>query len=768
MSPSAAPRAAAAGRAPAPPELRSTAARLVRGAAAALAIAALAAGVTACAQWPATTPAASPPAPAAAPTGTPVAASGAEGGGAPAAISPAHPIKEFGTMWTFDAPPLEYWKARYGFTPDQAWLDHVRLASVRIPGCSASIVSRNGLVMTNHHCGRECTAEVSPRDTNYVDDGWAARSLADEKKCPNLWADQLQSIEDVTARVRGAVSASAPAQQQVAQRDAAIAAIEQECKERTRQNCQVVTFYQGGMYSLYRYRRFDDVRLVMAPEVSIAFYGGDPDNFTYPRYDLDLTLLRIYENGKPLQPRDYLKWSAGGAKEGEPVFVTGNPGSTGRLNTVAQMEYLRDVAYPITLATYAERLDAYRELSARSPEAARKYQNEIFGLANSQKAVTGYRAGLLDSTIMARKRAFEGDFRRRIDADPQLRARFGSAWDEIAGAQRELAPVARRSRFYGFGFGGSTLMQTAGLLVQLPAETALPDSQRLPAFRGAGAEKARAQLAGPIEIDPDFETLLIAAHLREAQKALPAGDPLLEAALGGRSPEVAAEAIVRGTRLTTAEGRKALLDGGAAAVASSTDPALVLARRMRELNRPLALRSAQLNAVASANAERVGQALFAAYGKTLPPDATFTLRITDGVVQGYPMNGTLAPYKTTFHGLYDRAASFDGKEPFKLPQRWVARKDRLDLSTPYDFVSTNDIIGGNSGSPVINRNAEVVGLIFDGNIESLPNRFIFTDEVARSVSVHSRAITEALRKMYDAARIADELEGRAVREAATR
>jgi hypothetical protein len=717
-----------------------------------LALAALLAGaLSACASTPATTATAPAPAPAATASNAP--------SGATATVDPAHPIKEFGTMWTFEAPPLAYWKARYGFTPDQAWLDRVRLASVRIPGCSASLVSSNGLVMTNHHCGRECTAEVSAKDTNYIESGWATRSIADEKKCPMLWADQLQSIEDVTTRVRGAVTGATP-DAQVEQRTAAIAAIEQECKTQTRLNCQVVTFYQGGMYSLYRYRRFDDVRLVMAPEGDIAFYGGDPDNFTYPRYDLDLTLLRIYENGKPLQPKDYLKWSANGAAEGDVVFVTGNPGSTGRLNTLAQMEYLRDVSYPNNLEIYEQLLGTYRDLSKRSPEAQREYQNQIFGLENSKKAVTGYRSGLLDSAIMARKRAFEADFRRRIAADPQLQARYGSAWDEIAAAQRELASFYPKQRFYGFAFGGSTLMQVAGQLVSLPAESTRPDSARLAPYRGPALEKLRTQLAGEIPIDTAFEIGVLTAQLRAAQKALPGGDPFLQAALGGRSPEAAAESIVRGTRITTREGRQALVQGGAAAVASSTDPAIVLARRMYELNRPLAERAARLNAVSSANAERVGQALFAAYGTTLPPDATFTLRITDGVVKGYPMNGTLAPYKTTFYGLYDRAASFDNKPPFKLPARWSQRRDRLDMSTPFDFVSTNDIIGGNSGSPVINRNAEVVGLIFDGNIESLPNRFIFTDDVARSVSVSSRAITEALRKMYDAGRVADELEGK--------
>jgi len=665
---------------------------------------------------------------------------------------------EFGTMWTFDAPPIDYWRRTYGFAPDQKWLDHVRLASVRLPNCSASFVSSRGLVMTNHHCGLECTASSSPPDSNYIQTGFAAGTLADEKKCAGLYVDQLQSIENVTARVRAAITGTTPAEQ-AAQRTAVIGQIQTECNQATKLNCQVVSLYQGGIYSIYRYRRFNDIRLVMAPEGDIAFFGGDPDNFTYPRYDLDLTLLRVYENGQPYSPPDYLKWSAAGAAENELVFVVGNPGSTGRLNTIAQMEFLRDVGYPASLAAYKRSLAIYAELAKTDTSAARRYQNDVFGVANSQKAVTGYRAGLLDTASMAKKRAFEAELRARIAADPKLQAQYGGTFDAIANAQRELASFNPQLRYYGFG-GGSTLMQLAAGLVRVGLFANAPDSARLAQYRGPGLENIKRQILSPTPIDTAFERLAIAAQLRAAQAELPASDPFLRVALGGQTPEARAAALVRGTRITDPAVRQQLVQGGEAAITASTDPMIVLGRALDPLNRTQLARATALNAVIETNSEKIGQALFAAYGTALPPDATFTLRISDGLVKSFPSNGTIAPYKTTFYGLYERSASFDDKDPFKLPKRWVDRKANLDLTTPYNFVSTNDIIGGNSGSPVINKNGEVVGLVFDSNIEGVSNRFIFSDAIGRTVSVHSRAIPEALRKMYDGARIADELQGR--------
>ena len=675
-----------------------------------------------------------------------------------AQLPPATYRPEFGTMWTFDAPPLDYWRRTYGFAPDQKWLDHVRLASVRLPNCSASFVSSHGLVMTNHHCGRECTAASSPPDSNYIQTGFAARTLADEKKCAGLYVDQLQSIQNVTDRVRTAITGKTPAEQ-TAQRTTIINQIQDECKQQTQLNCQVVSLYQGGIYSVYRYRRFNDIRLVMAPEGDIAFFGGDPDNFTYPRYDLDLTLLRVYENGQPYNPPDYLKWSPAGAAENELVFVVGNPGSTGRLNTIAQMQFLRDVGYPATLGAYQRMLATYAELARTDTSAARRYQNDVFGYANSQKAVTGYRAGLVDTVSMAKKAAFEREFRARVAANPTLQAQYGGTWDAIAAAQRELATFNPQLRYYGFG-GGSNLLQLAAGLVRVASESGKPDSARLPQYRGAGLTNIRNSLLAPVPIDTAYERLVIAAQLRAAQSELPANDPFLRVALAGRTPEARSAELVRGTRIGDQSVRQSLLEGGAAAIAASTDPMIALARAIDPLNRTLLTRANALNAIIATNSEKIGQALFAAYGTALPPDATFTLRISDGVVKSFPSNGTIAPYKTTFYGLYERSTAFDDKDPFKLPKRWVDRRANLDLTTPYNFVSTNDIIGGNSGSPVINKNAEVVGLVFDSNIEGVSNRFIFSTAVGRTVSVHSRGITEALRKMYDGSRIADELQGR--------
>ena len=696
------------------------------------------------------------------PTVAPTAAPATTAPAANTALGPPGYRPEFGTMWTFDAPPLDYWKNTYGFTPDKAWLDNVRMSAIRIPGCSASFVSGKGLVMTNQHCIVTCSDAVSPADTNYLEVGFVATTAREEKKCAGMYADEVVAIRDVTADVRRAVTAATPSAQ-ASQRTAAIAGLEETCARGTGLTCQVVSLYHGGIYSLYSYKRYNDLRLVFSPEDQIAFFGGDPDNFVYPRQNLDVGLVRVYVDGKAHEPKHYLRWSATGPVEGEAVFVVGNPGSTGRLNTLAQLNFLRDVSYPATLGSVDRALAIYRDLSAKGPAVARTFQTAILLVENSQKAVMGYRRGLLDSALMNRKAAFESEVRQRIAANPSLR-QYGNAYVAIEAAQRELATFDAARRYHSFGpalaLGGSRLMTMAGQLVRVDSESKLPDSARLAAFRGPLAANIRAALLRETPVDTALEVRAIAAHLRAAQQELPADDPYLRAALAGRTPEQAAAAIVSGTQVGQLAFRKSLVEGGAAAVAASTDPLIALARSVDPLNRAVQARADRLNAEIASATEQIGRAMFEIYGTALPPDATFTLRISDGLVKGYPNNGTLAPYKTTFHGLYDRAESFDFKAPWNLPKRWMDGKSRMDLTTPFNFVSTTDIIGGNSGSPIINRRGEVVGVAFDGNIESLPNRFLFLSELPRTVGVHSRAITESLRRMYDGASLANELEGK--------
>jgi hypothetical protein len=662
---------------------------------------------------------------------------------------------ETGTMWTFDAPPLDYWGTRYDFHPSPQWLDHVRMSAARQPGCTASFVSAGGLVMTNHHCARRCIEGVTREGEDLLENGFYAKTPAEERPCSNFYLDQLLTIRDVTENVTAAVPAGADPTRAVALRDEAIAGIQDRCAAAgAGLHCQVVTMYRGGQYKLHTFRRYSDVRLVFAPDGPIAFFGGDPDNFTYPRYDLDVTFYRAYDDGQPVQT-DHFTWSANGSAEGDLVFVVGNPGSTGRLNTMAQLTYLRDVQYPASLDGLARQIAVYQELSAMDPARARDLRNTVFGLQNSQKAITGYRSGLLDPSLMAQKERWEGAFRAKVQADPALNTRYGDAWEQIARIRTDLAALDVHRRYHAFGTMGGRLLSLAGTLVRMPAEMAKPDAERQPMFRDANRRRLDAMLAA--SVDTAAERRMLAAHFTAMAAALPADDPVRRVAMGNRSPEAAAEAMVRGSMLLDPAQIRRLAEGGAAAIAACTDPFVALARVIDPLERAIDKQVVGLMDRESRQDERVARALLAVFGNSVAPDATFSLRISDGLVARYPYNGTYAAPFSTFAGLFDRWAGFGGKDPWHLPQRWVEARTRLDLLTPINAVSTNDIIGGNSGSPVINRNAEIVGLIFDGNIEQLPNRFLFRERVERSVWVDSRGILEALRKVYDAGALAEEL-----------
>ena len=664
-------------------------------------------------------------------------------------------------MWTFDNPPLKQLQEKYGFTPTKAWLDHVRLSSVRFnDGGSGSFVSPNGLTITNHHVAFGQLQKLSTAGKDYVKDGFHAKSQAEELKCPDLELNVLLSMENVTSQVQATVKPGMTEKQALDARNAEKAKIQKESLDKTGLRSDVVTLYAGGEYWLYRYKKYTDVRLVFAPEQQTAFFGGDPDNFTFPRYDLDFALLRVYENGRPGVTKDYLKWNTKGAPDGELVFVSGNPGGTDRGQTVAQLEAARDAIYPERLARFKRELQALRTYAAKGSEQARQSADEIFGLENTVKAYTGEYNGLLDPKLFEKKKKAESDLRAKVQGDPEWRREYGSAWDAIAAATKKEGEVTKLQQNRSISTA-SGMARFARQIVVYAAEVKKPDAQRLDGYHDSQLDELKFYLLSPAPVYPEYEEALLAWSLEESLDQLGPNDPFIKAVLDGRKPADVAAQVIRGSKLADPAFRKSLVEGGEAGVAASTDPLIALARKVDPFFRETRkMYEESVESVFESAGEKIAKARFAIYGKSIYPDATFTLRLTYGKVQGYPMNGTKAPSKTTFYGLYDRAASFDYKAPFNLTQRFMQRKDRIDLSTPLDFVASLDIIGGNSGSPVINRNGDFVGIIFDGNIESLTGNFDYIEDTNRAVAVHSAAIIEALRKVYDAGSVANELEGK--------
>ena len=662
-------------------------------------------------------------------------------------------------MWTFDNPPLKQLAEKYNFHPTQEWLDHLRLSSVRLnDGGSGSFVSPDGLLLTNHHVARFQLQKNSTADHDYVRDGFYAPTQDQEMKSPDLEINVLVGIADVTARVQGAAKGMTDDAQALKARDAEMAAIEKESKDKTGLRSDVVTFYNGGEYWLYQYKAYTDVRLVFAPEEEAAFFGGDPDNFTYPRYDLDMALYRVYDNGKPLHTDNYLKWSARGAAPGELVFVSGHPGSTLRQDTVSELMMERDVRGPAIVEYLQRRIAAAQEFGSQSADNEQLVESEIFYLQNSLKVYLGRKEALSDKAILAKKQAEEDDLRTKVKADPELEKEYGDAWDEVERAVELAKPVFKRQLFRRTD---SELFTDALEIVQYVAEVNKPDGERLPQFHEAGLDSLRFELLSPAKIYPSTEKLYMKTALNMAKEKLGGDDAYLQAIVQGGDIDKAIDALVDGTKLYDPAVRKSLLDGGEAAVAASTDPMIVAARRADPVWRAnYEYMRDKVYSVFDAAGEKLGKARFAVYGKNAYPDATFTLRLSYGTVDGYPYNGTIAPPFTTFYGLYDRSASFSNKPPFDLTPKEAAARDKLDLATPMDFVCTADIIGGNSGSPVVNRDGELVGLIFDGNIESLAGDFEYDGTKNRAVAVHSAGMIEAMRKIYGVNALADELEGK--------
>jgi hypothetical protein len=663
-------------------------------------------------------------------------------------------------MWTFNNVPREEIKKKYGFEVTDEWLKNVRLASVRFNnGGSGSFVSANGLVLTNYHIVEDFVTEVSTSEKDYAKNGFVAKTRAEEIKVPSLELNVLMSLEDVTARVNEGVKAGMTDAEAFTARRAATSAIEAESLKATGLRSDVVTLYQGGQYNLYRYKKYTDVRLVFAPEFQSAFFGGDPDNFNFPRFNIDMALVRVYENDQPVRPEHYFKWSTAGAKEGSLVFVTGHPGSTSRLNTVGHLEQLRDNSIPIIIRMLERREAVLKKYMSMGEEQTRQSQNELNSVQNSLKVYRGQLAGLKDAGLLARKSKDEAALRKSVGDNPERQKMYGGAWDAIAAAHKAYPTYIRERRIFDQAAGfNSTYFTFARALVRLAAENEKPNAERLPEYSDARRASLELALYSPAPIHDDFEQLKLADSLGFMVELLGADHALVKQILNGKSPEARAKEIISGTKLKDVAYRKQVAAGGRKAIDESTDPVIEVARIIDAKAREVRKRyENEVLGVERANYAKIARALFDTEGTKLYPDATFTLRLSYGSVQGYTENGKkIAPF-TTLGGLYARAEEHKHQFPWVLPQRWMDKKSALNLSTPFNFVSTNDIIGGNSGSPTINQNGELVGLIFDGNIQSLVGDFMYDGSVNRAISVDSRGMLEILKKVFDANHIASEL-----------
>jgi hypothetical protein len=659
-------------------------------------------------------------------------------------------------MWTYNNFPSARVKAKYGFEPTQEWLDKVRLASAKFgSGCSASFVSPEGLVMTNHHCARGCIQQLSTQKKDFIANGFLAKTQAEELQCPALEVNQLVELTDVTGTLNAA-TAGLTGKAYADTLKAEKARLEKDCATGDEVRCDVVTLYQGGRYNLYKYHRYQDVRLVFAPEHAIAFFGGDPDNFEYPRYDLDVTFLRVYQGGKPVKTEHYFKWSTRGAKEGELTFVPGHPGRTSRGLTVAQLEYQRDVALPNRLFRLAELRGMLTEFQNRGAEQKRVSSNMLFGVENSFKGLRGRHSALLDKRFFAQKVAAEQELRQRIEADPKMKAKYGAAWDEIARATDALRDLRKEYELIEGDSGlSSQLYSLAGTLVRAAEELPKENSARLRGYNDSNLPALKARLMSKAPIYPELEIAQLTFSLTKLREELGADHPFVKKVLGKESPAALATRVVKGSKLGEPKVRQQLFDGGKKAIEASKDPMIQLALLVDPDARAIRARyEDEVESVINKNSELVAQAKFDIYGTELYPDATGTLRLSYGAVKGYQQDGKQVAPITFMGGTFERHT---GEDPFALPRSWLAAKGRLALDTPMNFVSTNDIIGGNSGSPLINKDAEIVGLAFDGNIHSLGGEYGFDESVNRTVSVHSEALIESLKAIYRADRLLEEL-----------
>ncbi|MDO9471691.1 MAG: S46 family peptidase [Caulobacter sp.] len=659
-------------------------------------------------------------------------------------------------MWTFENFPAARVKAAYGVTTDGPWLQRLRAAAVRIPGCSASVVSSAGLVLTNNHCVTSCLVQLSSADKDHLKDGVLTAGRAEERPCAGMWAEVLMETTDVTDQIRGAVAGKSGAAFTAA-RDAAFAAAEgAACKGVAASRCQTTSLYRGGQYVVYRYHRYSDVRMVFAPEFATAFFGGDPDNFNFPRYDMDAAFLRVYEGGKPAKTPKFLKWSAAAPTAGEPTFVAGNPGSTERLLTVSQLESYRDLSIPVDQLQRSELRGRLIEYGRRGADERRLVADPIFLLENSFKVFFGRQFVLNDKAFMDAKRVQEAELRSRVAADPALAAGIGDPWGEIAGAQEAYAVNYLRYRQLETEAGrGSVLFSWARGLVRAAAERERPAAERLPEFADARLAMEERRLTAPRTIEAPLEQLYLEHWLLKSREYLATSPADQTAVLGRESPEGLSARLVADTKLADPAVRKALWDGGVKAIEASEDPLIRYVLGMDAAARAArATWEAEVTGPTERAAERIARARFAVYGDSVYPDATFTLRLSYGKVDGWTHRGTEVTPFTTLGGTFERAT---GEAPYALAPSWIAAEAKLNKDIVYNYTTTNDIIGGNSGSPVVNARGEVIGAAFDGNIHSLGGAYGYDPVLNRMVVVSSAAITEALRVVYGREALVKEL-----------
>ncbi|MDA3861615.1 MAG: S46 family peptidase [Melioribacteraceae bacterium] len=669
-------------------------------------------------------------------------------------------LNDLGKMWTFDSVPVERFEKQYGFKPSVEWLNNVQKSALQFGGgCSAAFVSEDGLIMTNHHCGRGQLSSIQDEGENWLRDGFYAETLDDERFVPNLFVDQLINIEDVTDEIKSEMDKGKTDEEKIVLRDSAKAKLIRDGEDESSLVCKVVTLYNGGKFSLYFYKRYSDIRLVMAPDFQIAATGWDWDNFTYPRYELDFMFYRAYdEGGKPVKSENHFTWSEKGAEEGEPIFVVGRPGHTDRLLSVANLEYLRDVVYTNRLALYEDLYQVYFELFNKYPERESELLNKVMGYGNGRKSYAGRLYGLSKPVLMAKKVDFEKELRTRVNDSPELTAKYGTLWNEIENVISELRKSS--SEYYGYlpqRRGASVYFKIANSTTDYAEQMKKDASDRSPLYQEDNIENTLKNIY-PDSIDVEFNNLLIRAHANTATSILGKDDKLLKKLYGGQIGEEAVAFALSNSILTSKESVEEFLGKTPDEILNSNDSFIQFITNSKVVYDKLYKERKNLNNTLTILNQKLGEAVFEVFGENISPDASMTLRISDGVIKGYEYNGTIAPGKTTYYGLWDRYISFGKKTyPWGLHPRWQTPPAELDLSIPIGFASTNDIVGGNSGSSLINRNMEVVGLAHDGNLESLAGHFIFDKTNNRTVSTDSWGLIESLKYVYKTDRLVVEL-----------